>query len=279
MKKLTMLAISVLMGSGAIAQNLPQPSPTGTLTQEVGLTLVEVEYSRPGVKDRTIFGELVAYDQMWRTGANRATKVSFSTDVKINGKELKAGDYSLFTIPGKDNWEVMFNTNLELSGTSGYQDSEEALRVSVPAKSHSFTETFTIGVNNIKNDAASLCLRWEETEVCVEMTVDVDDMADENIEAKIEEIENAYGVYHSAARWYLDRNKDPKQALEWAKKSTEIRPLFFNLHTLALAEAANENYKAAIEAAERSKAAAQEAGYDSYVKTNDKKIAEWKKLM
>ncbi len=278
MKRLTMLAISTFLVGSVFAQDLPKPSPTGVVKQEVGLTDVEIEYSRPSVKGRTIFGDLVAYDKMWRTGANRATRVSFSTDVKINGKELSAGEYSLFTIPGKDSWQVMFNTNLNLSGTDGYQDSEEALRITAKPSKTAMTETFTIEVNNLKNDAANICLRWAETQVCMDLTVDVDAMAEENIEKKINEVENAYGVYHSAARWYLDREKDPAKALEWAKKSTEIRPMFFNLHTLALAHAANKNYKEAIAAAEKSKAAASEAGYDGYVKMNDQKIAEWKKM-
>lgn len=278
MKRLTMLAISTFLVGSVFAQDLPKPSPTGVVKQEVGLTDVEIEYSRPSVKGRTIFGELVPYDKMWRTGANRATRVSFSTDVKINGKELSAGEYSLFTIPGKDSWQVMLNTNINLSGTDGYQDSEEALRITAKPSKTAMTETFTIEVNNLTNDAASICLRWADTQVCMDMTVDVDDMAEANIEKKINEVENAYGVYHSAARWYLEREKDPAKALEWAKKSTDIRPMFFNLHTLALAHAANKNYKEAIAAAEKSKAAASEAGYDGYVKMNDQKIAEWRKL-
>lgn len=278
MKKLSMLAAGLLLSVGAFAQNLPKPSPKGIVIQEVGLTEVKVEYSRPGVKDRTVFGDLVPYDKMWRTGANMATRISFSTDVKINGKELSAGEYSLFTVPGKDSWDIMFNTNVNLSGTDGYQDSEEALKVSAKPEETAFTETFTIDINNISSDAATICLKWEKTEVCVDMTVEVDAMAEENIQAKINEVENAYGVYHSSARWYIERGKDPAKALEWAKKSAEIRPMFFNLHTLALAHAANKNYKEAIEVAEKSKAAAKEAGYDGYVKMNDKKIEEWKKL-
>ncbi len=278
MKKLSMLAAGLFFCVGAFSQSLPKPSPKGIVMQEVGLTDVRVEYSRPSAKDRTVFGELVKYDQMWRTGANMATKISFSTDVKVNGKDLPAGEYSLFTIPGKESWQVMFNTNPNLSGTSGYQDSEEALKVTVNPEQASFVETFTIDFNNLRSDAANLCLSWETTQVCLDLTVEVDELADENIQAKINEIENAYGVYHSSARWYLERGKDPAKALEWAKKSTEIRPLFFNLHTLALAHAANKDYKGAIKAAELSKASAQEAGWDAYVKMNDEKIQEWKKL-
>lgn len=278
MKKLLMVMCGALLGSAVVAQDLPKPSPTGELEQMVGLTEVEIEYSRPGVKDRTIFGDLVPYGKMWRTGANKATKISFSTDVNINGQELLAGDYALFTIPGEDSWEILFNTNLEQWGTGNYQDTEEALRVIANSETTSFTETFTFDINNITNNSASICMMWEETKVCVDMTVDISDLAVKNIDDKISEIENAYGVYHTSARWYVDNDLDAAKALEWAKKSTSMKQTYWNMHTLALAEAANKNYKGAIAAAEKSTELAKESGSDGYVKMNEEKIAEWKKM-
>lgn len=277
MKKIVMFAAGALLSVSLVAQDLPQPSPVGGVTQKVGLTNVEIEYSRPGVKNRTIFGDLLPYGTMWRTGANNATVVSFSTDVKINGKELLAGDYSLFTIPGKDSWQVMFNTNVNQAGTGGYQDSEEALRITVKPQAAPLTETLTLSVDNVTNASADICITWEKTKVCMDLTVDVSEQAVANIKNKIDEIENAHGVYNSAAKWYVENDLDPAQALAWAKKSTEIKEFPWSLYTLALAEEANGNYKGAIAAAERSRAAAQKMNYDAYVKMNDAKIAEWKK--
>src|SRR5665811_295946 len=126
----------------------PSPSPTATLKQEVGLTDIEITYSRPGVKDRTIFGELVPYDQFWRTGANATTKVSFSDDVMIGGKKLEKGTYSLFTYPGKDEWTVIFSNSMSLPGADGYDKSNDAVRIQVKPEDHpTKLETFTIDVN------------------------------------------------------------------------------------------------------------------------------------
>lgn len=270
--------MGVALGSAVAAQELPQPSPLGEIEQNVGLTEVEIEYSRPGVKDREIFGGLVPYGKMWRTGANKATAISFSTDVKINGNDLIAGDYALFTVPGEDSWEIMFNTNLEQWGTGNYQESEEALRIKAKPEKSCFTETMTFHIDNVSDNSASICLMWAETKVCFDMMVEVEAMAEQNIKDKINEIENAYGVYNTSARWYLDHEKDAAQALEWAEKSVGIEQKFWNLHTLARAKAANGDYKAAISTAEQSLEAAKEAGYDSYIKMNEEKIAEWKKM-
>jgi len=278
MKKFSLFIAAATLSASVFAQELPKPSPLGEVEQKVGLTEVEIEYSRPGVKDRDIFGDLVPYDKMWRTGANKATSISFSTDVKINGNELIAGDYSLFTIPGKETWQILFNTNLDQWGTGNYQDTEEALRISVKPEEYCFTETMTFTIDNVTDNSASICLKWAETSVCFDMEVEVDEMAEENIQNKINEIENAYGVYNTSARWYLEHGGDKAQALEWAKKSTSIKEEFWNLHTLALAQAANGKYKDAIATAEKSKAMATEAGYDSYISRNDEKIAEWKKM-
>lgn len=276
MKKIFLMAGAALLSTAVFSQDLPKPSPMGELEQMVGLTEVEIEYSRPSAKERTIFGDLVPYGEMWRTGANKASMISFSTDVKINGKDLIAGDYAIFSIPGKESWEIMFNTNLEQYGTGNYQDSEESLRITAKPMKHLFTETFTFEVGNITDNSAQICMTWEETRVCFDMEVEVQEMAMANIESKINEIEKAYGVYNTSARWYLENNGDLAKALEWAKKSTSIQETFWNVLTLSKAYAANGNYKEAIASAEKSKKLAQEAGYDNYVKMNDENIANWK---
>jgi hypothetical protein len=277
MKRIFLMAGAAMLCTAVFSQDLPKPSPMGVVKQDVGLTKVKVQYSRPGVKDRTIYGDLVPFDKMWRTGANKASMISFSTDVKINGKDLIAGDYALFSTPGADSWEIMFNTNLEQYGTGNYQDSEESLRISVKPEKHPFTETFTFSIDNITDNTADICMIWEETKVCMTMEVEVNELAEKNIQDKINEIEKAYGVYNTSARWYLDNGGDVAKALEWAQKSTAIQETFWNLVTLSRAQAANGKYKDAIATAEKSKKMSAEAGYDNYVKMNDENIAEWKK--
>jgi hypothetical protein len=277
MKKITILFAALILGSSLMAQKLPQPSPSGKLEQVVGLTDVTIEYSRPGVKDRVIFGDLIPYDKVWRTGANRPTKITFSTDVKINGQDLAAGTYAVLSFPGKDSFTFVFSKNLD-SGEGNYKESDDALRVKARVEAVSHTETMTFNVANLRDASATICMSWEKTMACMDLTVAVDDEAVKNIEAKIKEIEGAYGVYNSSARYYLENNKDPKKALEWAQKSTSIQETFWNLITLSKAQAANGDYKAAIATAQKGVTKSTEAGNDAYVKMHQANIAEWTPL-
>ncbi len=137
--RILIFVLSSLLALPTIAQiETPRPSPTATFSQKVGLTEVTIEYSRPGIKNRKIFGDLVPYGKLWRTGANAATKVTFADDVKIAGKDLPAGTYALFTIPGEDEWTIIFNKNPNQSGTANYKEEEDALRVQI--KSNHITE-------------------------------------------------------------------------------------------------------------------------------------------
>ena len=158
----------------ANAQNQgPAPSPFCKIEQKVGLTDVTVEYSRPGVKDRKIFGDLVPYDKPWRTGANSATKFTFSTDVTVGGKELAAGSYAVITVPGKENWEVRFYPH-ESTRWNTYVDDENAKPVVVTAETGelSFTlETFVINLDHLRDNSATIVFAWENTVATVGMTV------------------------------------------------------------------------------------------------------------
>jgi hypothetical protein len=275
MKKITFLITALLIsGSSLIAQKLPQPSPSGEIEQEVGLTEVQIEYSRPGVKDRVIFGGLLPYDKIWRTGANQPTVIEFSTDVEINGKPLTAGKYALLSIPGKDSFTFIFSNNLG-TGEGNYNESEDALRVTARTEAIPFTESLTFEIANLRNESATICMRWEKTMACMDLKVSVDEQAEKNIAEKMKELEGAYSAYNGSARYYLDNNKDAKQALEWAQKSTNIKETFWNLVTLSRAQAANGDYKTAIATAQKSIEKSKEAGNDAYVKMNEANIAEW----
>lgn len=258
------------------AQELPMPSPSATVKQTVGLTKIEINYSRPGVKDRVIFGELVPYNKMWRTGANKATSISFSDDVKINGSELKAGTYAVFTIPGEKEWEVIFNSNLEQWGTYNHKDEEDVLKIKVASKAAEFIESMHIYFDDLRDKTASINIHWEKTRISIPVEVEVAEKAQANIQAAIKEAEEANSTYRNAARYYLNNNLDVVQALEWAQKSVDMGKKYWNMTTLSRAQHANGLTKQAIKTAEEAKVLATTAKSDFYIKENTKNIAEWK---
>ena len=156
------------------AQDQPAPSPLGKVYQRVGVTDIEVTYSRPGVKGRTIFAAdgLVPYGQLWRTGANARTKISFSTDVMVGGEKVPAGEYSIFTIPGEEEWTVILNKVTD-KGPGSYSKENDALRLTVPAQEYPGpVETLTMGFGNVKNTSTDLYILWENTIVTVPITVE-----------------------------------------------------------------------------------------------------------
>ncbi|MFT6845159.1 MAG: hypothetical protein ACJAUV_001350 [Flavobacteriales bacterium] len=279
MKKSIGLITGLLMVTGlTVAQELPQPSPLAKIEQRVGLTDISLEYSRPSAKDRVIFGDLVPFDAMYRTGANASTKISFSTDVVFGGRKVPAGKYALYTIPGKTEWTVILHKNTTFWGVGEYKEEEDLIRINVKSKEVPMTETLTIELNNFKKEMADLTIRWEKTAVTVTVNCNSVEQSKTNIISKLDEIENAYSVYNKASRYYLDTDLDVNQALIWAKKSTNIEEKFWNVYTLSLAYAANNDFKNAIAAAKKSKKLAMEANYQQYVNMNDDNVASWKTM-
>jgi tetratricopeptide (TPR) repeat protein len=263
----------------SIAQQIriPAPSPSATFQQRVGLTDITLDYSRPGVKGRTIFGDLVPYDKLWRTGANMATRIEFSDDVKIDGKELKAGTYALFTIPGKDQWTLIFNSNYNQGGIAQYKESEDVLRVKVfPQKMDEIIESFTIDINDITDSGAKLWILWEYTAVPVQITVDVDARVMADIESALNPANNA-GNYFAAASYFYNTDRDLDQALEWINKSIKLgNNRYWVVHLKANILKKKGDCPAAIRTAEESRTLAEEAGNDDYIALNDKLIASCK---
>lgn len=258
------------------AQELPVPSPYAEVMQKVGLTDVKVEYSRPGVKERKIFGGLLKWGQVWRTGANASTKITFSTDATVGGEEIKAGTYSVFTQLEEGAFVVMFNSDVNASEGS-FKADNNVLEAKAKVLESEMTETFTITFSNLTENTAELTFQWEKSKWSVPIKVEADEMAMKNIEQKIKDIENSYGAYNAAARYYLEHDKDLDQALAWSKKSVEISAQFWNTITLSKIYAAKGDYKNAIKVAEQSKALAEKANYDAYIKMNDENIKAWKK--
>lgn len=284
MKK-TILSLALACGFvGLQAQELPMPSPTAKLQQRVGLTDFTVEYSRPGVKDREVFGELVPYGEMWRTGANANTTIEFSTPIMINGEEVPAGKYSLLTIPGEDAWVVIFNKKTDMWGTSGYSEEMDVFRSDFAPGESEFTETFTITFNDIRNEKANLILRWAETEVKVPIEVEVKKTAMANIEKALKEAKDdeRWKVYRNAANYYYNNDMGSERALKYIDQSIKANDKSWYSHWLkAEILADEEQYKAAIKSAqmalEKGQEEASENGTEfSYEKMISDSIEKWK---
>ncbi len=172
---ITLLLLCAFITNSFGQDKKPSPSQTATFSQKVGFTDVSIVYSRPSKKGRTIFGELVPYDKLWRTGANAATKITFADDVKISGKDLSAGSYALFTIPGKEEWTIIFNNVTEQGGTRKYDESEDALRVKIKSvKISESVETFLINIDNVKPSTANIDLLWDNILVSIPLEVSID---------------------------------------------------------------------------------------------------------
>ncbi len=259
------------------AQDLPAPSPAGVVKQRVGLTDITVEYSRPSAKGRTIFGDLVPYDQVWRTGANKATIIEFSSPVMFEGTKLDAGKYSLFTIPGKDVWRVILNKNTELWGAFDRKEEEDVLTTKVPFSKCEMTESFTIEFTDVKDDKAALQLRWENTAVSVHISADATDQGLANIKEALSKDSVDFRTYARSASFCLDRNMMQKEALEWAQKSVSMEKKYWNTFTLANAYYVNGDAKNAVATANEALELARKDNDEGAVKNYSTKIAEWSK--
>lgn len=257
----------------------PQPSPFSKVDQKVGLSDITLEYSRPSVRGREIFGSLVPFDEIWRTGANKNTIITFSTDATVFGTALKAGSYAIFTKPGKAMWEVYFYSDTENGGTpQEWDDSKVMAMGEVPVHPIPFSvETFTLDINNIKNSSATIDLIWEKTYVGIPFELPTDD-------AVLASINDALGGtptgndYFSSALYYLQEGKDIKQAQEWIDKAVEMtkdKPRFWFLRQQSLIHAKAGDTAGAISAAKQSLEAAEKAGNADYVKMNKESLKEW----
>lgn len=272
------IAVLLTFSVNLYSQELPSSSPAATVKQRVGLTDIEITYFRPGVKDRVIFGDLVPYNEMWRTGANKASVISFTTDVEIMGNKLAKGTYAIFTIPGESEWEIIFNKNTEQWGTNGHKPEEDVLRVKVKSESATQTESMMFYFDDIRDESATINLQWATTNVSIPFTVKAGEEAIANIIKAIAETKNAFRVYHNSARYYLDNNLDATTALEWASKSATMQKTYWNMTTLSRAQAANKMYKEAVKTAEEAKTLAIAEKSDFYVKQNTENITAWKTM-
>ena len=278
-------ALALLAAPAAQAQiNTPQPSPKSTVMQRVGLTDVTLTYSRPGVKGRPVFGEktLVPFGMRWRTGANATTSIKFSDDVTVEGKKVPAGEYGLYTIPGKAEWTVILNKSTKQGAdVDGFKDADDVARFTVkPYKLGSKVETFTLNFSDLTPATANVEMQWEMTGAKFKITADVEPKVMAQIEEKItKNAAPAPADLAAAGAYYFSSNKDPKQALAWMEKANAAEPTkYWNLHTEAKMRLKLKDYAGATKAAEASRKAALEDKNADYVKMNEDLMAEAKKM-
>lgn len=278
MRKIIVLLSFLVVSYGSQAQiTTPQPSPTAKLEQKIGLTDVTLDYSRPSMRGRSIFGNLVPYDEVWRTGANANTVITFSDDVKVGGKALKKGSYAIFTKPGRQNWEVIFYTDTNNWGApQQWDNSKVAATVSAAVMPIPFeVETFTIDFNNLTNNGANMEFYWERTYVAVPLEVPTREKALASIEKTM--AGPSANDYFAAAVYHLQEKKDLNKAKMWIDKALEMREdkPFWMLRQKSLIYAALGDKKGAVKAAKESLAAAEKAGNADYVKLNKDSLKEW----
>jgi len=268
------LASGLVFTGGLLAQtpkvDFPVPSPACTLKQHVGLTDIEIVYSRPGVKGRQIFGGLVPFGEVWRTGANASTKISFSTAVKLNGADIPAGKYALNTIPGEKEWTVIIYKDTSLGGAFGYNPTNDLVRFkATPVKLAKPVETFTIEINDLRDDSATIGLDWEKTRVPVKLELDL-------VGALVTQIEAAMAApggnkpYYQAAMFYYDHGQDLQKASQWIDAAIAQRETYYIVHLKAKILAKLGDKAGAIAAAKHSTELAikAEGPKSGYVKMN-----------
>lgn len=273
--KRILFAVLTLIGLSASAQiKMPAASPTQTLSQDFGLGKIEIVYSRPSLKGRSVFGTgslLAPFGEVWRTGANGATKLTFSDPVTIGDKTIPAGSYGLFTIPGKTEWTIIINTNSKGWGSFDYKQAEDIVRFKVaPQATGSSTETFTISIDNITAQTATISLNWGKTKVNIPISTDIKTTVRAQIEAAASATTVNPNMYQSAATFYLEIDHDYNKALLYADKAVAANAKAYWLQLMkAKVHVALKDKKGAKAAAEACKQLATEAKNMDYVRSAD----------
>ncbi len=272
------LSISILFACFCMAVNaqvkMPAPSPTQTIKQDFAMGNIELTYSRPSAKGRKIFGDLVPFDKLWRTGANGATIITFSEPVEIKGKKVDTGSYALYTIPGAETWEVILNKGLKNWGVDGYKESEDVIRVKVDAMKTDMTESFTMQFADIKGESCDLIIKWEKTMIAVPITANIRDKVKAQIEAAMQTDKKPYW---QAAQFYNEYEKNYSKALDNVSKALEASPDAFWMWIYKAKIQKELGDKAgALASSQKSLELATKAKNDDYIKINDEFIKKLK---
>lgn len=269
--RLSFLCLSMLLAGFSLHAQLkvPSPSPEQTIHQNFGISSIDISYSRPSVKGRKIFGDLVPYDKAWRTGANGPTIITFGDEVVIGGKTIAPGKYGLIAIPGKTSWTLVITKQLNIVNTADYKQENDIVRVTCKTRTLPQTvETFSIQFENITNSSCELWLTWERTAVALPIKTDIDAKVMQGIDKAMSESDPPY---FQAAYYYFSNNKDLHKAEEWAKKATEKNPgAYYMFYLLAQVQAKNGEKEAAITSANKSLELSKQNKRDDYIDLNNK---------
>lgn len=280
MKRTTLTAAGLLalnlVASAAVAQQLqlPRPSPNASVSQTIGVTEVTLHYSRPGVKGRKIWGDLVPYGEVWRTGANENTTIRFSTAVKIGGKELPAGLYGLQTIPTAVQWTIIFSKDADQWGAFSYKQEDDALRITAKPEAAEFRERMGFDFEDVTDTSAKLVMRWEKLQVPFTIEVDTPKLAVAAVKDSLRP-----GTFVQAANWCVQNNTCLDDASRWLDASIALDPNFGNQRAKAMLLAKQNDYKGAVTWAEKALAAAKSAAQPpqpQQVSDLEKSVSEWK---
>ena len=278
----TLLLFTVNLSFSQI--NTPRVSPASEVEQMVGLTEIEIEYSRPSMRGREVFGNLIPFGKVWRTGADNSTKISFDTDVIISGKTIQSGTYSIFSIPNKESWEIIFYSDVELWGVPRDWSENKIVFSSMfdvkKLKKSNTVETFTISFNDLTNNDVNMSISWENTLVDIKIEVPTRSMVESDINKVLSDNPKS-SDYYAAAVFYRQENINLDKALEWMNKAIEMNesPRFWQYRQQSLIMAANNKFADAVDAAEKSLNLAIEADNQDYIKMNRESIAEWSKKL
>ncbi len=272
---LGIIAFATTFSVSSQSIRMPPPSPPQTIKQDFGVSSIELSYSRPGVKGRKVFGDLVPYGNVWRTGANNATTIDFADDVTIGETKVPAGKYGLLTIPDKDNWTIIITKQLDVTNPASYKQESDVARVNVkPMTMKDKMETFTMQFANVKPSSCELQIMWENTAVVLPISSDVETVV-------MKEIEDAMNKdnrpYFQAALYYLNNGKDLNQAVIWFDKAIAQQPDgYWIYHQKANALAKLGKKDEAKATAQKSMDLAKEAKNDDYVRLNEKLLEQLK---
>jgi hypothetical protein len=269
MKQLVFAIIGSLIFATSEAQiKTPAASTTQTVKQDFGLSTVELSYARPNVKDRKIFGDIVPYDAVWRTGANNATLLQFGDDVIIGGTAVPAGKYGLLSIPGKKQWTLIISKQTNVTNPSAYDQTQDVVRIPVDVKKNSKVETFTIQFANVASSTMELQILWDKSIVTLPISTEIDSKIMASIEKNLK---TDKPQYFQAAMYYMESGKDLNQALDYFNKAVEQNPkAYWVQYNWATCLAKLGKTTEARAAAEKSKELAIEGKNNDYVRLNEK---------
>jgi hypothetical protein len=275
MRNFMLACVTTLAINTVQAQSIPfpQPSPAATVSQSFATSKIELSYARPSARGRKVFGDVVRYNEFWRTGANAATTLTFGEEVNINGTTLPAGKYGLITFPGENEWTVVLSSDVNVTSEDAYKKENDKARFTVkPAKLNDMVETFTIDFANMKNNSCDIQLKWENTLVSFTVKANYDERIMKQIESTMSKDSRPY---YGAANYYYENGKDMGKALEWINKATESNPKAYWVFLLkAKIQKAAKDYNGAMATANHTHQLAKDANDNTYMGHSSKLIAE-----